>query len=121
MINVFAGADIREKYDYSKPRACVGLCFIRKLAGQPPVEYPPRARERTPCVGMCFRTRSSGGKVAMRMKERKNRKPCIGLCFIARLKKTSPVSTHEAEETVTVQQEEDISEGDDFEIAQVTD
>ena len=71
MINVFAGADIREKYDYSKPRACVGLCFIRKLAGQPPVEYPPRARDRTPCVGMCFRTRSSGGKVAMRIRRGK--------------------------------------------------
>ena len=29
LINLFAGADIREKYDYSKPRACIGLCFIR--------------------------------------------------------------------------------------------
>jgi hypothetical protein len=28
-ITLFAGADIREKYDCSKPRACVGLCFNR--------------------------------------------------------------------------------------------
>ena len=78
------------------------------------MEYPPRARDRTPCVGLCFRTRSSGGKVAMRRKERKNRKPCIGLCFIAKLKKTSTISPHGAEETVAGEQVGVISDGDEF-------
>ena len=59
--------------------------------------------------------------MAERRKERNNRKPCIGLCFRAKLKNTSTASPHVAEETVTAEQVEDISEGGDFEIAQVTD
>ena len=71
-------ASILERYDYSKPRPCVGLCYIkyvsifmcrmenfnstyiRKLAGEGPVKYPPRVKERTSCVGMCHRDRVKG-------------------------------------------------------------
>merc|ERR1712241_1104130 len=33
-------------------RACVGLCFLRKLRGKPPLA---KAAERKPCVGLCYR------------------------------------------------------------------
>merc|ERR1712029_822831 len=32
-------------------RACVGLCYLRKLQGKPPL---PEPKERKPCIGMCY-------------------------------------------------------------------
>merc|ERR1711953_1562314 len=34
-------------------RACVGLCYLRKLQGKPPKEE--KAERRKPCVGLCYR------------------------------------------------------------------
>merc|ERR1712048_760993 len=35
-------------------RACVGLCYLRKLQGKPPREEK-NPEERRPCVGLCYR------------------------------------------------------------------
>ena len=48
-----------ERYDYSKPRPCVGLCFIKKLQGKGPIQYLKK-EDRTPCVGMCHRNKLKG-------------------------------------------------------------
>merc|ERR1712066_375067 len=32
-------------------RACVGLCYLRKLQGKPPL---PERKERKACVGLCY-------------------------------------------------------------------
>jgi len=83
-------ASILERYDYSKPRPCVGLCYIKKLAGEGPVKYPPRVKERTSCVGMCHRDRVKGLKTktlsALRKKRQEGR-PCVGLCYISKVEK----------------------------------
>merc|ERR1711874_283736 len=34
-------------------RACVGLCYLRKLQGKPPV--PEKKEARRPCIGLCYR------------------------------------------------------------------
>merc|ERR1711974_318369 len=34
-------------------RACVGLCYLRKLQGKPPRDE--KKAERKPCVGLCYR------------------------------------------------------------------
>merc|ERR1712087_255254 len=34
-------------------RACVGLCFLRKLQGKPPLNE--EKAQRKPCVGLCYR------------------------------------------------------------------
>merc|ERR1712227_897053 len=104
---------ILERYDYSKPRPCVGLCFIKKLAGGGPYEYNSRPEERKPCVGMCYRNKKKGLRNVKRRKrgprpeqayhwspqlpfymmtEQHNdfvdqEKPCVGLCYITKLEK----------------------------------
>merc|ERR1711915_638166 len=59
-------AAMREKYDYTKER---------------------------PCVGMCFRNKSTGEKEKARREKRKKRKSCTGLCYLAKLNKTTTMST----------------------------
>merc|ERR1719167_897553 len=88
-------AAMREKYDYTKERPCVGMCFLRKLAKMsgPEPTYPPLKWNRTPCVGMCFRNNSTGEKEKARREKRKKRKPCTGLCYLAKLNKTSTMPT----------------------------
>merc|ERR1712001_157309 len=34
-------------------KACVGLCYLRKLQGKPPLEE--KKAPRKPCVGLCYR------------------------------------------------------------------
>merc|ERR1712226_1657798 len=34
-------------------KSCVGLCFLRKLQGKPPM--PEKKEQRKPCVGLCYR------------------------------------------------------------------
>merc|ERR1712066_933680 len=52
---------ILQHYDYSKPRPCVGLCFIMKLRGGPKPVYPKHPpEEREACVGMCHRDKEEG-------------------------------------------------------------
>merc|ERR1711863_242314 len=34
-------------------KACVGLCYLRKLQGKPPMEEKKAVRK--PCVGLCYR------------------------------------------------------------------
>merc|ERR1712083_222986 len=38
-------------------KACVGLCYLRKLQGKPPV--PEKKEQRKPCVGLCYREKLS--------------------------------------------------------------
>ena len=53
-----AVSTILQHYDYSKPRPCVGLCYIMKLRGGPEPVFPKHPpEERTACVGMCHRDR----------------------------------------------------------------
>merc|ERR1712012_1306999 len=79
-------ASILERYDYSKPRPCVGLCYIKKLQGQGPIKYPKK-EDRKPCVGMCHRNRMKGIRSALKLSRKE--KPCVGLCYIKKLKKKS--------------------------------
>merc|ERR1719384_2450444 len=70
---------ILQHYDYSKPRPCVGLCYIMKLRGGPePVhpKHPPE--ERTACVGMCHRP---GGGTHQETLETGNEEEEEGLCW----------------------------------------
>merc|ERR1712038_1183166 len=34
-------------------KSCVGLCYLRKLQGKPPLEE--KKEQRRPCVGLCYR------------------------------------------------------------------
>merc|ERR1719429_281462 len=86
-------SSILDNYDYSKPRPCVGLCFIKKLRGTGPIEYPAPMKERKSCVGVCHRNRLKGIKRkrswrdVMKKRSLERRKPCVGLCFIKKRNK----------------------------------
>ena len=85
---------ILQHYDYTKPRPCVGLCFIMKMRGGPKPEYPKHPpEERESCVGMCHRSSSLSltshhvhfrdkveGTTRRRWRQvrKVKRKPCVG-------------------------------------------
>ena len=94
---------ILQHYDYSKPRPCVGLCFIMKLRGGPKPVYPKHPpEEREACVGMCHRSSSQSlpsheghfrdkeeGVTRRRWRQvrKTKRKPCVGMCHRNKQKK----------------------------------
>ena len=94
---------ILQHYDYTKPRPCVGLCFIMKMRGGPKPEYPKHPpEERESCVGMCHRSSSLSltshhehfrdkveGTTRRRWRQvrKVKRKPCVGMCYRNKLKK----------------------------------
>ena len=77
-----AVSTILQHYDYTKPRPCVGLCYIMKLRGGPKPVYPKHPpEERTACVGMCHRDRVEGlTRRRWRQERKKKRKVCVGAC-----------------------------------------
>ena len=81
IINI-AVSTILQHYDYTKPRPCVGLCYIMKLRGGPKPVYPKHPpEERTACVGMCHRDRVEGvTRRRWRQERKKKRKVCVGAC-----------------------------------------
>jgi len=85
-------SSVLDNYDYSKPRPCIGLCYIKKLRGDKPIKYPEPARKRKSCVGLCHRRREKGLKRRKTtwkdmLVTREDNKPCVGLCFITKLNK----------------------------------
>lgn len=74
-----------------KGRPCIGLCYLRKLRGQPP---EPEVTAR-PCVGLCY-LKKLNGELGIST-TRKPKAPCIGLCYLERIGKIVKNKSKEAE------------------------